>query len=181
MQDSLLFPYDSGLGFVDRLESVSGWEAVNQAYAEFPDFPASTEQIMTPSDYGRDLPVEVALPEIELPGYSLEYNSVWGEFGFRAMLDQVLGEETGLEAANGWGGDSYYQWFDGTNAALLIGYQGDTEEDLLELEQALLSFARTSVPDEDWVWVEAFDGTLFFIAADETGVGESLLAAVEGL
>lgn len=178
IQDSLLFPYDSGLGFVQRLESFGGWESVNDAYIEFPGLPASTEQVMTPSDYGRDLPVEVELPQLDVPGYTLQYDSVWGEFGFRSMLDQVLGEDIGQVAADGWGGDAYFQWFNGQNAAIVIGYQGDTATDLAELEDALLSFARTSVPEEDWVWVESFGDVLYFIAADETSVGESLLAAV---
>jgi hypothetical protein len=178
IQDSLLFPYDSGLGFVQRLESLGGWESVNEAYVEFPGVPPSTEQVMTPSDYGRDLPVEVQLPELDVPGYTLQYDSVWGEFGFRSMLDQVLGEDIGQVAADGWGGDGYYQWFNGQDAAIIIGYRGDTATDLEELEEALLSFARTSVPEEDWVWVESFGDVLYFIAADETSVGESLLAAV---
>lgn len=178
IQDSLLFPYDSGLAFVQRLQSFGGWESVNDAYLEFPGLPASTEQVMTPSDYGRDLPVDVALPQLDVPGYEVQYDSVWGEFGFRAMLDQVLGEDVGQPAADGWGGDAYLQWFDGQNTAIVIGYQGDTAADLGELEEALLTFARVSVPEEDWVWVESFGDTLYFIAADETSVGESLLAAV---
>ena len=178
IQDTLLFPYDSGLGFVQRLQSLGGWESVNDAYLDFPGLPPSTEQIMTPSDFGRDLPRDVGLPPLEVPGYTLQYDSVWGEFGFRSMLDQVLGEDIGQVAADGWGGDAYYQWFDGQNTAIIIGYQGDTAADLAELEDALLSFARTSVPEEDWVWVESFGDILYFIAADETSVGESLLAAV---
>jgi len=48
------------------------------------------------------------------------------------------------------------------------------------LRSALLDYARTAVAEEDWVWVEVFDGRLAFIAADQPEVGETLLAAVSG-
>ena len=180
LQDSFIFPYDSGLAFAQRLQSAGGWEAVNDAYTTMPDLPGSTEQIITPSDYRRDLPISVSLAPIDLPGYTLELQSVWGELGFRIMLDQVLGEDVGIKAADGWGGDMYYQWFDGQNAALVITYVGDTERDLLELEDALVDFAFASVPEEDYVWVEEVDGQLYFIAADDPEVGVSILASVKG-
>lgn len=178
IQDSLIFPYDSGLVFVQDLYERGGWDEVNAAYQGFLGFPPSTEQVITPDDYGRDLPVEVSLPEIELEGYELAASSVWGEAGFRIMLNQVLGSSTAARAADGWGGDHYYQWFDGTRAAFLIGYRGDTLAELRELEEALLDFAVASVPEEDFVWVEEVEGTLYFIAADDADVGRFIRAAV---
>ena len=142
--------------------------------------PGSTEQVITPSDYQRDLPIEVLAETITLSGYDLERQSVWGEFGFRVMLDQILGEATGLVAADGWGGDTYFQWFDGTNAAILVVYEGDTEKDLEEMKDALVDYARTAVADEDFVWVEVFDNQLAFIAADEVPVGETIRSAMQG-
>jgi hypothetical protein len=145
-----------------------------------PFLPGSTEQIITPDDYQRDLPqmIDGAVPAVA--GYELQRESVWGEFGFRIMLDQVLGEDVGIDAADGWGGDWYAQWFDGQNAALLILFQGDTERDVEELEDALVDYATTAVAEEDWVWVEVVDDQLAFIAADEQAVGESILADVRG-
>jgi hypothetical protein len=180
IRDSLIFPYDSGLAWVQEQYLRDEWATVNAAYSEMPDLPGSTEQIITPDDYGRDLPqvVESAVPPV--PGYALERESVWGEFGFRLMLDQVLGEDVGVDAADGWGGDYYAQWFDGQNAALLILFEGDTERDTEELRSALLDYATTAVAEEDWVWVEVLDGRLAFIAADDTGVGESILASIGG-
>jgi hypothetical protein len=96
------------------------------------------------------------------------------------MLDQVLGEEVGVDAADGWAGDYYAQWFDGQNAAVLIVVQGDTDRDTEELRSALLDFATTAVAEEDWVWVEVFEDRLAFIAADQPEVGESILASVGG-
>ena len=72
-----------------------GEDTVNEAYARMPDLPGSTEQIITPSDYERDLPTSFDVVAPSLPGYQLERESVWGELGFRIMIDQVLGEDVG--------------------------------------------------------------------------------------
>jgi hypothetical protein len=179
IQDSLIFPYDSGLAFVQRLYSDGDWVAVNEAYSTLPGLPGSTEQIITPSDYRRDLPSEVTLPVITIPGYTLERESVWGELGLRIMLDQELGEGVGVDAADGWGGDTYYQWYDGANAAFLLVYAADTAGDLDELKDALVDYAVSAVADEDYVWVEVIDGNLVFIAADDPEIGVTILDSVK--
>lgn len=180
IQDSLIFPYDSGLAWVQAHYLQDQWTTVNEAYAEMPGLPGSTEQIITPSDYERDLPRTFEATAPSVPGYELERESVWGEFGFRIMIDQILGEDVGVDAADGWGGDYYAQWFDGENAALLILFEGDTDRDTEELRSALLDYALSAVAEEDYVWVEVLDGRLAFIAADQPEVGESILASVSG-
>jgi len=177
LTESLLFPYDSGLAFAQDLYVDSGaWDDVNEAYEIMPGLPASTEQVITPDDYQRDLPAEIALPSVAVGGYELERTSVLGEQGFRILLNQGEGAQGVAAAADGWGGDSYHQWFDGENAAILIAYSGDTQADVDELEDALLGFANENFPEENFVWVEQLDGTLYFIAANETTVGESIRA-----
>lgn len=172
ISDSLIFPYDSGLVFVQELYGAGGWEAINDAYSTLPVLPGSTEQIIAPDDYGRDLPTVVEIPSITLTGYELERTSVWGEEAFRTMFDQVFTESASAKAADGWGGDAYHQWFDGENAAFLLVYESDTARDLEEMRQTLLDFARGTVPEEDFVWVDEEDGLLYFIAADVVEVGE---------
>ena len=178
ISDSLIFPYDTGLVFVQGLFTAGDWTAVNDAYFTFPNLPGSSEQVITPTDYQRDLPIVVEIPTITINGYNLERTSVWGEEGFRTMIDQVLGDSTGAVAADGWGGDSYHQWFDGENAAFLLVYKGDTARDLEELRTTLVEYALAAVPDEDFVWVDEEDGVLYFIAADEVSVGELIRSAV---
>ncbi len=180
IRDSLIFPYDSGLAWVQQHYLRDQWETVNEAYSTLPSLPGSTEQIITPADYQRDLPTRVVVEPPSLAGYELERESVWGEFGFRVMLNQVLSEDVAVDAADGWGGDYYAQWFDGQNAALLIVVEGDTQRDTEELESALLDYALTGVAEEDWVWVEVIEDRLVFIAADVTEVGESILASMGG-
>lgn len=174
IRDSLIFPYDSGLNFVQDLYRSGGWATVNEAYQLIPDLPGSTEQVLEPDDYRRDLPLEVEIPGIDLPGYQLERTSVWGEQGFRVMLDQVLGESVAAPAADGWGGDAYHQWFDGENAALLIVYQGDTERDLEELENALVSYEQTAIAEEDYGLVAVSEGRLYFVLADDVAIGTQI-------
>lgn len=177
LTESLTFPYDSGLAFVQDLYMENrDWAEVDGAYSELASLPASTEQIITPDDYGRDLPVEVAIPDVSVPGYELERTSTWGEQGFRLMLNQGSGVASVATAADGWGGDTYHQWFDGENAALLVVYEGDTAEDAAELEEALLGFATESFPEEHFAWVAQRDGSLYFIAAHQPEVGERLRA-----
>lgn len=174
--ESLIFPYDTGLSFAQSIHSDGGWEAVNDAYELLVDLPGSSEQVITPADYGEDLPMAVAIPEIVIDGYELERTSVWGEQGFRLMLNQGSTVSDVAPAADGWGGDTYHQWFDGENAALMIAYQGDTADDMDELEAALTTFASESFPSDNYVWVGRDADTLYFVAADETPVGEQIRA-----
>jgi len=178
LRESLLFPYDTGLSFVQSLYVNGDWAAVDDAYSTLADLPGSSEQVITPDDYTRDLPVEVAITEVEVPNYELERTSVWGEQGFRILLNQGAGVTTVAPAADGWGGDSYHQWFDGENSALLIVYQGDTPSDVDELESALLEFATESFPENHFAWVEQRNGALYFIASDVPAVGEQIRAEV---
>lgn len=179
LRETLVFPYDSGLSFAQSLYTTAGgWDSLNDAYVSMPSLPGSTEQIITPGDYTRDLPVPVEIPDVTVPGYELQTSSVWGEEGFRVLLNQGTGTSTMAEAADGWGGDSYHQWFNGESTALLIVYRGDTAGDVDQLEDALLSYATESFPEDHFAWVEQLDGDLYFIAADDTAVGEQMRASV---
>lgn len=179
LRESLFFPYDTGLSFVQSLYVPQGsWTAVNDAYSTLVGLPGSSEQVITPDDYTQDLPVVVDIPDVPLAGYELERTSVWGEEGFRIMLNQGSTASGMVTAADGWGGDSYHQWFDGENAAMLIVYQGDMATDVEEMEQSLIAFAQDSFPEEHFAWVAQRDGNLYFIAADVPAVGEQIRSAV---
>ncbi|MGB8360847.1 MAG: hypothetical protein WCE80_05560 [Acidimicrobiia bacterium] len=178
LQESLLFPYDTGLAFVQDIHAGGGWKAVNDAYSQLVDLPGSSEQVITPSDYMRDLPVQVDIPDVDVPGYTLERTSTWGEEGFRIMLNQGSEASTMARAADGWGGDTYHQWFDGENAAMMIVYEGDTATDVNELETALLSFVGDAYPEDHFASVDRLGGSLYFIASDVPEVGEAIRSAV---
>lgn len=174
IQDTLYFPYDSGLAFNQELYDFGGWDAINDAYTSMPGLPGSTEQVISPSDFERDLPKEIEGPDTSVPGYEKVRTSVWGELGFRIMLDQILGQAVGVKAADGWGGDSYDQWFDGTNAAMKIVYQGDTNRDTEELRSALADYTELAIDEEDFSSVAVDGGRLVFVVADDPTVGAVL-------
>jgi hypothetical protein len=180
LRESLLFPYDTGLAFAQALYvQADGWDTVNSAYLDMADIPGSTEQVITPGDYSRDLPLAVDIPDVDVPGYDLQTTSTWGEQGFRILLNQGSTAATVATAADGWGGDSYHQWYDGSqSAAILIVFEGDTAADESELEEALLTFATESFPEDHFAWVERNGDNLYFIAADDTAVGEQIRSAV---
>jgi len=179
VRESLIFPYDTGLGFTQQLYvEAGGWAEVGAAYDELAGLPGSSEQVITPDDYRRDLPMEVDIPDVELAGYDLVRTSVWGEQGFRLLLNQGEGVDTMATAADGWGGDSYHQWFDGENSAVLIVYEGDTPTDVAELERALVAFAEQDFPEDHFAWVDQADGNLYFIASTVPETGEQIRAVV---
>lgn len=183
MQDSLLFPYDSGFTFVEHLYSEGGFATVDDAYATPP---MSTEQVITPEDYPDDAPLSVVLPTNELAGYEINESSTWGEIGFRLMFDQVLGGAD--TAAEGWGGDSYRVYFDGSNVVLMLLFEGDESSDATELAQALNEYVGVGMNLTDpvvegsaqtysgdrYAFVSAGADKVLFIAASDPGVGPTV-------
>jgi hypothetical protein len=183
IQDSLVFPYDTGFTFVQHLYSDGGYAAVDDAYV---NPPLSSEQVIWPDDYPGDAPIAVDLPANELTGYEINEDSTWGELGFRLMFDQVLG---GSDAATeGWGGDSYRIYWDGTNVVLVMVFQGDAVSDAAELGQALNEYVSIGLDLADPVTVEnsqtytedryAFlstvDGEVLFIVASDPAAGSTV-------
>lgn len=170
LQESLLFPYVQGQTFVQRLYELDGMDGVNAAYA---DPPLSTEQIISPEDYGTDLPITVELPEATPDGYEVSYTSVWGELSFELMFNQVL--DGNADAADGWGGDAYRVYFDGENVAMVLRYTGDTVTDAEELEAALVSYVDAAVLDGAFGEVTRTDGDVTLVVADDPSVGGFLM------
>lgn len=181
IRDGLIFPYDSGFLFVDRLYRTGGFEAIASAYEQPP---TSTEQILDPDDYPADQPIEVEVENITLDGYELEYESTWGELSFVLMFDQVLDADTSDTAAGGWGGDSYQVHFDGDNVVLVLHYRGDSVADGEELASALSQYVAagmdagegedladgTAYRGEDSAWVWNDGAEVIFVASSDNAV-----------
>lgn len=163
VRESLVFPYESGLAFVQRLYDLGGFEGVADAYGVPP---SSTEQIITPRDYRRDEPIAVDVTPIELPGYTLEYDTTWGELGFVLMFEQVLGGRS--DASDGWGGDRFLAWHDGSDIAFALEYRGDTDRDAQELYDALADYVPAAMAvGED---PQRSDGAIRYVGDDYAGV-----------
>jgi hypothetical protein len=108
LTESLLFPYNAGLAFIQPKQLGGGWAGVDEVYSRLP---ASTEQILHPEKYdAQEAPVAVTLPtqlaEGMGAGWSVALEDTWGEFQTGIWL-----RESGVPAADataaaaGWGGD----------------------------------------------------------------------------
>lgn len=186
IRDSLIFPYQEGFAFTQRLFELGGFFEIEKAYAKPP---LSTEQIFEPRDFGRDLPIDVAAPVQTLDGYELVYDSVWGELGFDTMFDQILGDDASRTASDGWGGDRYSYFYDGTEAAFVLNYRADSERDAEEMETALIAYIQAAMAVGNETQIAGFDvfsgedfaavvrdGTaVTFVAASDPAAGTTLI------
>ena len=107
----LVFPYQRGLAFVQRLYQAAGkrWTLVDAAHRSHP--PVSTEQILHPDAYLRfEEPQRVRLDvQRELgDGWKRSVSGVLGEFTTSELL--AAGGGGAARAAAGWGGDRYELW-----------------------------------------------------------------------
>jgi hypothetical protein len=187
LQNSLIFPYREGLAFVQRAFELGGFDEVNRLYVEPP---VSSEQIINPRDYQQDFPVAVEVVEAAVTGYEVVFRSTWGQLGFDLMFDQVLGGVE--EAGDGWGGDGYVQWFDGSEAAFVIEFVGDAPDDLDEMRDALLRYVPAAMAVEggeeadggvvfegdDFAFVRVAGDSLFFVAAGDATVGRQIVSSL---
>lgn len=122
IQESLLFPYQAGLGFVQAVHADGGWAAVDAVYA---DPPATTAQILFPDRYlaGEDTAVEVTPPP-PLPGpWALARSASFGAADLHLLLRAPGGDpERAVGAAErvagSWRGGRLDLFVDGDRSAL---------------------------------------------------------------
>jgi len=108
LKDALIFPYFGGLTFNAALLKDGGWKNLPSVFSKPP---VSTQQIMHPELYrSGKIPAVIKLPDFDhLFGSDwtkLEEN-VMGEFGWKEILKQFLGEDRAKTLAAGWDGDRY--------------------------------------------------------------------------
>ena len=193
------------------------FKVINELYSEIP---ASTEQIYFSEKYQTDEPLEVAHQAADLPGYELVETNTWGALSFVGMFDQVLGyqvpdltdprfaEEQAIDiafvlsasarrpAVEGWGGDLYSLWYNGSEVAMAMTYRGDEAKDAQELAETMREYISTAMnvgePEtsgdtsasgysitwsgEDFAWLKVEGDTVRFVAASDPAVGEELVA-----
>lgn len=142
LQASLSAPYSDGFAFVQRLRIAGGWAAVDAALRAPP---ASTEQILHPDKYAaREPPIPVPAPTFAAvgPGFRAVLDDVIGEQGLRLMLEEWTGTAIAERGAAGWGGDRYVivrrDDAEGAHSfALGLRMVMDTERDAVELAEIL--------------------------------------------
>ncbi len=141
------FAYLEGLTFINYIQGLGGWDAVNDAFSNLPQ---STEQILHPQKYlAGEAPIVVELADM-LPvlgdGWEHIHTRTVGEFYLREYLDMHLRAPLAREAVIGWGGDSmaiYYQP-DTDSVAWMMGIMWD---DPLFEEQDQFADAYTELLD----------------------------------
>jgi hypothetical protein len=78
----LIYPYTTGLGYVQAAQLQSGWEGVNELFRRMP---VSTEQILHPEKYAaNEAPIPVTLPA----DLATELGSGW--IGIRAWHAEIV-------------------------------------------------------------------------------------------
>ena len=108
LKETLLFPYSTGLAFVQASQSQGGWAAVDKLYGRMPE---STEQILHPDKYAAaEAPVNVQLPSDLAKrlgaGWTVPLEDTFGELQMGIWLREGGVETTAANAAAaGWGGD----------------------------------------------------------------------------
>ncbi len=126
LQKDFLFPYQQGQVFVQSLFDEGGWQAINRA---FQDPPVSTEQILHPSHYPGDKPIQVNLPELGPAlgsGWQKVKEMTLGEWYLYLMLADgrnsqwKLTDSKAQNAAAGWGGDVCEVYTNQQNQTVLI-------------------------------------------------------------
>jgi hypothetical protein len=108
LKETLLFPYTTGLAFVQATHVQGGWQAVDGFYDRMPE---STEQILHPNAYqGNERPVTVDLPDdlaVQLgAGWSVPLEDTLGELQLGIWLREAgVAAAAATTASAGWGGD----------------------------------------------------------------------------
>src|SRR5205085_10713124 len=140
LKESLLFPYEQGFAWVNKLYKRGGWAQVSQAFTELPQ---STEQVMHPDKYfAHEAPIKVSVPDIASAlgaGWQRIDYDVNGEWNYYQILAEYVQPTSEVErAAAGWGGDRYavYEHQPDGRVAIVQSTVWDTEQDAREFFDA---------------------------------------------
>jgi hypothetical protein len=169
IQAELTFPYLQGLAFVRSIYLKDGWMGVDELYTHPP---LSSEQILHPDRYPRDVPIELSIPDLEdltAANWTAVISDTFGEWNTYMLLADQLEEIDARTGADGWGGDALLLFRDRNNGngALMLLTQWDTIRDAREFLNAfrLYGTARFGEPSNDSGMEIAW----------ETGVADSLI------
>jgi hypothetical protein len=146
LRESLLFPYEQGLPWVQQLYRQGGWAQVSRAFTELPQ---STEQILHVNKYfAHEAPIKVNLPDIVVAlgaGWRRIDYDVNGEWNYYQILAEYVqppaadAERAAVErAVAGWGGDRYAVYERKADGRVLLAQSTvwDTEQDAQEFFEA---------------------------------------------
>jgi hypothetical protein len=124
LRETLVFPYQDGLSFVESVYRTGGWLAVNALYDNPPD---STSQILHPELYAAHVePLAITVPAVpaSLAGWTQTMQDTLGELQLRIWLESdgaSSGSQAPASAVSSWAGDrvGLYEGPDGQWVVLL--------------------------------------------------------------
>jgi hypothetical protein len=162
--DVLQFPYNEGARFATSLGTSGGFAELNDAYL---NPPTTTEQIYDRDRFERGEPaLEVSIPVVDLDGYDLSDQGVWGRAGLEALFEPSLGRGARL-VAEGWGGDWYQVYWDGTETVFVLSVIGDTPYETDELYSGWSEFIGVQVPSSASATVGWVDGHVVVVVSPD--------------
>lgn len=150
------FPYIFGPDLIKALLADGGEATVNKAFSKPP---ITTEQVLDPVQWLQEgePPVKVDPPKAD--GEVIDQGAL-GLWGVVVLLEDELGQDGAITAAQGWGGDWYVAWKDGAKTCVRNTFVMDTPTDLKELASALDEWAAAQTDAE----VERADGIVTYSA-----------------
>ncbi|VAW08801.1 hypothetical protein MNBD_ACTINO02-1742 [hydrothermal vent metagenome] len=191
LAESLGFPYTTGFVFVQSLMDLGGAAALDRAYESLP---VTTEQIMHPDRYrSGEGPRTVAPPKVVLDGWQLQVADTFGEWGLNLLFLDSVSRGDRVVATNGWGGDSYSVYYNADDVAFVMRYVGDSEEDAVEVAQALIDHTEGTLglgdgvtdgggrlwdTGDTYAFVDRIGDGLVYIISSDPAAGRSIRAQV---
>jgi hypothetical protein len=149
LREMLMFPYQEGQQFAMALFNSGGNAAIDAA---FRNPPTTTKDILHPDKFlhQRATPEHLDLPKLEAADWRLIGSNTLGEFGTRFILGQGMGLYDAQVLAEGWNGDRYQVYEQGTNGptALVWVTAWETEPEATEFAGAYKKVIekRTATP-----------------------------------
>jgi hypothetical protein len=129
------WPYDFGPAYVNDLRAVGGEAKVDAA---FRSPPIDQEQVIDPLSYlDGDKPGKIALPKLPRGAKKIDSGKEFGLLQWYLMLSERIDPHTAMNAALGWGADSYAIAREGTRTCMEVHYRGETTRDNTQMLSAL--------------------------------------------
>jgi hypothetical protein len=186
LRESLYFPYEQGLKFVQTLYSEDGFATLDQA---FTDPPTSTEQILHPEKYldERDDPQNVELPDLNSAlgdGWEQRDTDSLGEFDLSVLLREN-GADDYAEAAAGWDGGRYAFYAGDSGELMVVKTVWDNPAEATEFHDAMLTTLAGPL-DSDigdagqgrLLGLRQIDDAVWFVTSTDRATVEAALAAI---
>jgi hypothetical protein len=126
-------PYLLGDGLIRTLVANGGQDRIDEAF-EHP--PVDEEQLLEPLTFLEgDAPIDAPTPEVD--GTSVIESGDFGAISWYLLLAMRLDPRTALEAVEGWGGDAYVVYDNGSGTCVQAVFEGDNVGQAVQMEVAL--------------------------------------------